>query len=260
MTELIELKIKPNFVILHGNHNTIAEDAWYLYLYNKLSIYGYKIDLRTHDESIINSKVNIIKTLKDEIKCDKNTIIIGHSSGAQACLRYAEEYPVLGLVLVTPYVTHMSNFHEKESGYFDYPWKPEQIRKNCKWIIQFSSDDDPFISYKEQSQIIRRILRNPDFDYTYYKCINMHHIGKKFKSCNFLYRLVSSKVFDNYLPSNITTNELNDNNQTINVCIEKVNDGEEEELIEIESNHPFIESWMDNILPKNMNLNLVFKF
>ena len=101
-------KPKPNFVILHGNHGTKAEDAWYTDLYNKLSKAGHKIDLRTHDESIINSRVNIIKTLKDEIKCDENTVIIGHSSGAQACLRYAEEHPVL--VLVTPYVTHMGIF------------------------------------------------------------------------------------------------------------------------------------------------------
>lgn len=259
MAEFTKPSIKPNFVILHGNHGTKAEDAWYTFLHDKLSIYGFKIDLRTHEENIINSRINIIKTLKDDIRCDENTIIIGHSSGAEACMRYAEQYPVLGLVLVTPYVTHMNNGHEKESGYFDYEWKPNDIRNNAKWIIQFSSDDDPFISYKEQSQVIRRMLRNPDFDYTYYKCIQMHHIGKKYKTANFLYRILISKVIDNYLPNNITTNELNDNNQTVNVCIEKVNDGEEEDLIEIQSNHPFIESWMDNILPTDIHLNLIFK-
>lgn len=253
---MTEYTSKPNFVILHGNNGTKADEAWYTYLYNKLSIYSYKIDLRTHEENIINSRVNIIKTLKDEIKCDENTIIIGHSSGALAGMRYAELYPILGLVLVTPYVTHMGNEHEKESGYFDYPWKPNEIRKNTKWIMQFSSDDDPFISYKDQSQVIRRMLRNLDFDYTYYKCVNMHHIGKKFQSANFLYKILISKVIDNFLPENILTNELNDNNVTIQVKIEKVNNGEEEGIILIKTDNPFISSWKENILDPFTNLNL----
>jgi hypothetical protein len=61
-------KSEPNFVILHENHGTKAEDALYTDLYNKFSKAGHKINLRTHDENIINSRVNIIKTLKDEIK------------------------------------------------------------------------------------------------------------------------------------------------------------------------------------------------
>jgi predicted alpha/beta hydrolase family esterase len=250
---------KPNFVILHGNHGTKAEDAWYTYLYNKLIPYGYQVDLRTHEEIVINSRVEIIRTLKEEINCNENTIIIGHSSGAEACMRYAEVFKVLGLVLVTPYVTHMGNNHEKESGYFDYPWKPNDIRNNAKWIIQFSSSDDPFISYKEQSQVIRRMLRNPDFDYTYYKCVNMHHIGKKYQTVNFIYRILLSKIIDNVLPNNITTNELNDNNETVKVEIEKVNDGDEENLITIKNDDPFFSSWNDNILPVNTDLHLIFE-
>ena len=61
----------------------------------------------------------------------------------------------------------------------------------------------------------------------------MHHIGKKFKTSIFLFQLILSKVINNILQNNITTNELNDNNETVNVCIEKVNNGEEEDLIEI---------------------------
>jgi len=254
---MTESKTEPNFVILHGNHGCKKEDGWYTYLYDKLNMHGYKIDLRTHDENIINSRVNIIKTLKDEIKCDLNTIIIGHSSGALACMRYAELYPVLGLVLVAPYITHNGIKNEKKSGYFDYSWKPDEIRKNTKWIIQFSSDDDPLISYHEQSQILRRILRNPDFDYNYYKCNKMHHIGRKIlKSANFIEKIILSKIIDNIMPEYIITDELNENNETFQVRIEKINNGEEEDLIEIKNNNPFISSWKENILPPNINLNL----
>ena len=158
----------PKIIILHGNHGTTHTDAWYSSLASKFIEAGYQVDLRTLPENIINSRINVIDTLKNEFNCDENTIIIGHSSGAQACLRYAELYKALGLVLVTPYITHMGNEHEKESGYFDFPWNPNAIHDNVKWIIQFSSDTDPFISYNEQSQIIRRMLRYPYFDYNYY--------------------------------------------------------------------------------------------
>ena len=61
---MTELKTEPNFVILHGNHGCKAEDGWYTYLHNKFINQGYKSDLRTHKDKIINKKVNIIKTLK----------------------------------------------------------------------------------------------------------------------------------------------------------------------------------------------------
>ena len=141
------MSIIPKIIILHGNHGTTHKDAWYSTLACKFIEAGFQVDLRTHPENIINSRINIIDTLKNELDCDENTIIIGHSSGAQACLRYAELYKAFGLVLVTPYTTHMGNEHEKESGYFDFPWNPLAIRNNVKWIIQFSSDTDPFISY-----------------------------------------------------------------------------------------------------------------
>jgi len=173
-------------------------------------------------------------------------------------MRYTDKlFKVLGLV--TPYVTHIGNNHEKESGYFYYPWKPSDIRNNVKWIIQFSSSDDPFISYKEQSQVIRRMLRNSDFDYTYYKCVNMHHIGKKYQTANFIYKILLSKIIDNILPSNITTNELNDNNERVKVEIEKVNDRDEKNLITIKYDDPFFSSWNDNILQVNTDLNLIFE-
>jgi uncharacterized membrane protein len=84
----------------------------------------------------------------------------------------------------------------------------------------------------------------------------MHHIGKKFKSANFIYEILISKIIDNILPENIVIDELNENNENIQVKIEKINNREEEDLIEIKHDNTFIASWKDNILPPNINLNL----
>ena len=43
--------------------------------------------------------------MKEKLAVDENTIIIGHSSGACAAIRYAEENKVVGLVLVGAYTS-----------------------------------------------------------------------------------------------------------------------------------------------------------
>ena len=76
------------------------------------------------------------------------------------------------------------------------------------------------------------------------------------ESVFFLYKILISKVIDNFLPENILTNELNDNNVTIQAKIEKVNNGEEEDVILIKADNLFISSWKENILDPFTNLNL----
>ena len=39
------------------------------------------------------------------------------------------------------------------TGYYNRPWKWEQIKHNTQWIIQFGSTDDPFIPFSEQKQV-----------------------------------------------------------------------------------------------------------
>lgn len=60
--------------------------------------------------------------MRDELVCDDNTVIIGHSSGAAAAMRYAEQWPVAGLVLVGAYSTDLDDETEQLSGYLSRPW------------------------------------------------------------------------------------------------------------------------------------------
>ena len=91
--------------------------------------------------------------MHDELKCDENTIIVGHSSGAVAAMRYAEKYKVKGLVLVAAYHTDLGKDYEKISGYFRRPWEWSTIKENCDFIIQFASTDDPFVPFEEQQYV-----------------------------------------------------------------------------------------------------------
>mmetsp|Transcript_14602 Transcript_14602/g.31764 ORF Transcript_14602/g.31764 Transcript_14602/m.31764 type:complete len:139 (+) Transcript_14602:14-430(+) len=56
----------------------------------------------------------------------KNIILVGHSSGAQAALRYAELYPVHGIVLVSATYSDLGDAHERASGYYPQPNKTQK--------------------------------------------------------------------------------------------------------------------------------------
>jgi len=79
--------------------------------------------------------------------------LVGHSTGAIAAMRFAENNNLLGSILVGGYYTDLNNDDEKASGYFDQPWLWEKIKQNQKWIIQFHSTDDPWISDKEAHMV-----------------------------------------------------------------------------------------------------------
>src|SRR6185437_16522502 len=61
---------------------------------------------------------------------DEGTILIGHSSGAEAAMRFAQDYKIFGSVLVSACYTDLGIEEEKLSGYYDTPWQWEKIKNN----------------------------------------------------------------------------------------------------------------------------------
>jgi uncharacterized protein len=48
-----------------------------------------------------------------DLGCDENTILIGHSSGAEAIMRLAEDQKVMGIILVSACYTDLGCDSEK---------------------------------------------------------------------------------------------------------------------------------------------------
>ena len=93
-----------------------------------------------------------IPHLVDTLRVDKETIVIGHSSGAEACMRLAEEHAVYGIVLVAACHTDLGDAGERASGWYPPsggPWLWDNMKKNTEFRIQFHSDDDCFIDVGE---------------------------------------------------------------------------------------------------------------
>lgn len=160
-------------VIVHGNGGCTNQEVWIPWVKAELEKNNITVITPTMPDNV-EAKASIwLPYLRDKLHCDENTIIIGHSSGAVAAMRYAEQYKLLGSVLVGACYTDLGYASERISGYYDVPWHWETIKKNQQWIIQFASSDDPFIPIQEPRYI------NKQLDTDYYEFTDQGHFVNK---------------------------------------------------------------------------------
>lgn len=150
-------------IVVPGNGGATPGDNWFPYVERELSALGIKVLNRQFPDPLLARREFWLPFLR-ELGADQNTILVGHSSGAVAAMRFAEENPVLGSVLVAGYLSDLGLESERKSGYFDRPWNWDAIRANQSWIIQFSSTDDPFIPIVE-ARSLREALGSEYHEY-----------------------------------------------------------------------------------------------
>ena len=72
-------------------------------------------------------------------------------------MRLAEETPVAALVLVSACHTDLGDPGERAAGYYARPWRWDAIRANAGRIVQFHSDNDPFIPDSEARHVAENL-------------------------------------------------------------------------------------------------------
>lgn len=175
-------------ILIHGNGGSKPTDNWFPYLKHELEQMGVRVDAPQFPDPVLARAAYWIPFLKDILKPDEKTIIIGHSSGAIAAMRYAEQHRFLGSVLVGTYHTDLGIETEKVSGYFDTPWDWEAIKKNQRWIIQFAGLNDPWIPI-EEARFVRDKL-----DAEYYESKDRGHYGGDYHLETFPEALIAIKA------------------------------------------------------------------
>lgn len=141
-----------------------SHDYWYPWAAREFERRGCTVVLKDFPDPMLARKSIWLPFLRDACGADEHSILIGHSSGAIAAMRYVEERTVLGSVLVGAYWTDLGDACEKVSGYFDGPWNSAAIVRNQQWIIQFASVDDPFIP-AEESRTVHERLQTEYYEY-----------------------------------------------------------------------------------------------
>ncbi|MFI5265597.1 MAG: RBBP9/YdeN family alpha/beta hydrolase [Candidatus Levyibacteriota bacterium] len=150
-------------ILIHGSMGNTQENFWLPYVANELRKLGLTVIAKTFPDNKL-ARAKYWLPYIDALGADENTILIGHSSGAIAAMRYAENHKILGSVLVSTYCTDLNDAEEKLSGYFNHPWNWEKIKENQKWVVQFASIDDPWIPI-EEARLIHEKLGSKYFEY-----------------------------------------------------------------------------------------------
>lgn len=149
--------IMIKIIFIHGNGGGSVDDGWYPYLKTQFQKAGLEVVSKNFPDRDLARASIWLPFLENELLADHESILIGHSSGAEAAMRYAENHQILGSVLVSPCYTDLGDPKEKQSGYYDKPWDWETIKKNQEWIVQFSSTDDPYIPIAEARYVHEKL-------------------------------------------------------------------------------------------------------
>lgn len=166
-------------IFIPGNGGGGPTDNWFPYLKEKLENLKIKVVASEFPDNQLARESYWIPFLKNDLQADEQTVLIGHSSGAIAAMRFAETNRLLGSVIVGGYHTDLGLATEKQSGYFNRPWKWDAIIRNQKWIIQFSSPNDPWIPIAEARYVHEKLNTE------YHELLDQGHFGGDYQKLEF---------------------------------------------------------------------------
>jgi uncharacterized protein len=135
-------------ILIHGNGGCTAGDSWLPSVERGLTALGLDVINHTFPDNI-KARAKFWLPHLEELGADEHTILIGHSSGAVAAMRYAETHRLLGSILVAVCHTDLGDSFEAASGYYAAPWQWHRIREHQQWMAIFNATDDPHIPIAE---------------------------------------------------------------------------------------------------------------
>ena len=150
-------------ILIHGNGGCTAADMWLPWLERELTTLGVEVINQTFPDNI-KARAKYCLPHIESLGADERTILIGHSSGAVAAMRYAETHNLLGSILVGVCHTDLGDSFEAASGYYASPWQWDKIRQHQEWIAIYNSTDDPHIPIAE-ARFIAAQLRCSYFEF-----------------------------------------------------------------------------------------------
>lgn len=153
--------------IIHG-WNGYPEEGCFPWLKKELENRGFIVKNLTMPDPLKPRIETWVQYLKEQIGIpDENTILFGHSIGAQTILRYLESLPkdakVGGAVFLAGWVHLTNNAYETEEDVeIAKPWLETSInwvgvRPKAVKFIDIFSDDDPFVPFSD-SEIFANML------------------------------------------------------------------------------------------------------
>jgi len=152
----LKKKMKPNNILIIHGFESNSKEHWFMRFKEKFEKLGYKVFVPDMPGAFFPKKDEWIKRISD-FKPDGNWILIGHSLGGDAILRYleiADKKVAEVLLIATPYESMkfgaIENFFEK-----GFDW--DAIKNKSDKIIVINEDNDPAVPLEHGRQLSRQL-------------------------------------------------------------------------------------------------------
>lgn len=156
----------PNIILLPGNGGASpTKDHWFPWLITELEKINLEVVARDMPDAQMAHMHIWLPFINDELQANKHSIIIGHSSGGVAALRYLENHRLFGAIVVGVNHTDLGMSEEIEAGWCAVPWQWDKIKQNAGFIAQYASTNDPYIPITEP-RYIHEQLKSDYFEFT----------------------------------------------------------------------------------------------
>ena len=149
-----------NALLLHGTDGN-SKTNWFPWLKKQLENKGWKVWLpdlpnshfpntKRYNEYILNNK---------EWKLNKDSIIIGHSSGSVSALGLLQNLPenicLNKVILISSFMNNLG--WDNLDGLFEEPMNFEKIKKHAKEFILIHSDNDPYCPLEHAEYLSKKL-------------------------------------------------------------------------------------------------------
>lgn len=103
----------------------VRECNWYAWLQDALekeTSNRFEVILQDMPDPHAARESQWLPFIRNTLKVDEKTILVGHSSGCEAIMRLAEKEKIRGMILVAACHTDLGSETERESEYYNRPW------------------------------------------------------------------------------------------------------------------------------------------
>jgi predicted alpha/beta hydrolase family esterase len=132
---------------------------WYGHLARQCRAVGIQCQVPVFPDPMVAKETIWLPFMRKELQCDRDTIVVGHSSGACAVMRLVEagDTPMAAAILVSAAHTDQGDENEAASGYFARDWQWQKIRAQHPelGLHQFQAVDDHLVPVAEARHVAK---------------------------------------------------------------------------------------------------------
>jgi hypothetical protein len=169
---------KTNVILIHGK-DTDPTKKWYPWLSNEMKDRGIKCSipkLPRPDNPVLSEWLSEI----DKLKPNKESVLVGHSRGGIAILRWLEQQPqnekvkkVILIATSNPSI-HRKNQNVNSHGFYEEgPYDFNKIKSHCNKFVVLHSKDDRTVEFASGRMNAQKL------DAKFLVFENLGHFGSK---------------------------------------------------------------------------------